>query len=914
MWGAIAKGIGRAIVGEVAVALALNTSAFDKDVSKNVKSTEKAYNNAFNGIGNAGSAMFSKLGKLAVAFGGAAALVKFSKTALQLGSDLQEVQNVVDVTFGSMSESVNEYAQSAITTAGLSETVAKKYMGTFGAMNNQFGFTTEQSYEMSKAITQLTGDVASFYNLSSDEAYTKLKSIWTGETETLKEIGVVMTQNALDQYALANGYGKTTAKMTEQEKVALRYSFVQDKLRLASGDFVRTQDSWANSTRVLTLRWQQFMAPVGQGLINVLTPLVRMLNVLMEKLQSFANAFRNFTSSLFGDANSGSGVGSTVTNISDGLSGIGSSASDSADKVSKASKEMKKSLAGVDELNVINNSKDTGTGGGSSGIGSSGITDVGSFDVSSEVNSTGGALSKLAEKIKELMKPLQEIDFTNLKNGLDKVKIALEPITKKLGEGLEWLWYNILVPIGKWTIEDAVPSFLNAIAGALDFLNGVMDYAKPYLQFLWEEFLQPIAKWTGGVIVKVLDGIGDGLSKVGKWLSDNAPAIGDVRKELEPFSDALGEAGKFLSNIINLKWDWFTTKLEILWNYALMPLWEYLLKPLFTQFWGKLSGLASIIGGIFEAFNKLMEGDWKGAGESIVSGIEEGLKKMWDTSIIKKWFYDPIVGGFKKLFGINSPSTVFKELGGFLLAGLTEGLGNLYELAKGKFNDIIDGFSGIYEKGKEIGINIKNGITTGLGNVKSWASGKLTDIKNGFANAKATLTSVGQNIKNGISTGVGNLKSWASGKLTDIKNGFSDAWSKGKSIGSDLWSGLKSSFTSKKLNLNVTYDTNVGATKKAIYKALGLSGWPKLSFLAQGGWVAANNPQLAVVGDNKREGEIIAPESKIREQVKQAISEMGGAGKQELSLTLYVKYEDGKTIIKKVNQAQIDAGEVLLIT
>lgn len=408
MWGAIARSIGGALVGEVAVALALNTSAFNKDVSKNVKETEKKYNNAFNGIGNAGTAMFSKLGKAAAAFVSVGAILKFSKQALQLGSDLQEVQNVVDVTFGSMSESVNEYAKDAITSAGLSETVAKRYMGTFGAMNNQFGFTREQSYEMSKAITQLTGDVASFYNLSSDEAYTKLKSIWTGETETLKEIGVVMTQNALDQYALANGFGKTTAKMTEQEKVALRYAFVQEKLSLASGDFVRTQDSWANQTRVLTLRWQQFMATVGQGLINVLTPLVKMLNVLLGKLQSFANAFRNFTAALFGDANANAGgSGNALTNINDGLSNIGTSATGAADSVSDAAKKMKRSLGSMDELNIINTSDDSSSGVGSGGIGDLGssIGGLGDADISSGVSETGGALSKLADKVKELIKP-----------------------------------------------------------------------------------------------------------------------------------------------------------------------------------------------------------------------------------------------------------------------------------------------------------------------------------------------------------------------------------------------------------------------------------------------------------------------------------------------------------------------------
>ena len=150
-------------------------------------------------------------------------LVEFGKECLDLGSDIQEVQNVVDVSFPNLSAKVNEFAKNAAASFGLSETMAKKFAGTFGAMASAFGFTEKESYEMSAALTGLAGDVASFYNMSQDEAYTKLKSVFTGETETLKDLGVVMTQSALDSYALANGFGKVTAKMTEQEKVALRY-------------------------------------------------------------------------------------------------------------------------------------------------------------------------------------------------------------------------------------------------------------------------------------------------------------------------------------------------------------------------------------------------------------------------------------------------------------------------------------------------------------------------------------------------------------------------------------------------------------------------------------------------------------------------------------------------------------------
>ena len=128
------------------------------------------------------------------------ATAAFTKSALKLASDLEEVQNVVDVTFGDMSESVNKFSRNAIQQFGLSETIAKQYTGSFGAMAKSFGFTTEQAVTMSTTLTGLAGDVASFYNLETSAAYTKLKSVFTGETESLKDLGVVMTQTALDQY------------------------------------------------------------------------------------------------------------------------------------------------------------------------------------------------------------------------------------------------------------------------------------------------------------------------------------------------------------------------------------------------------------------------------------------------------------------------------------------------------------------------------------------------------------------------------------------------------------------------------------------------------------------------------------------------------------------------------------------
>ena len=157
-------------VGQIGLDLVVNSSGFQRQMSGLTSLAKKA------GAALASAFAISKL-------------VSFGKQCIELGSDLSEVQNVVDVTFSTMSLKVDEFAKSAAQSFGLSETMAKQYTGTFGAMAKAFGFSEDQAYSMSTALTGLAGDVASFYNLSQDEAYTKLKSVFTGETESLKDLG-----------------------------------------------------------------------------------------------------------------------------------------------------------------------------------------------------------------------------------------------------------------------------------------------------------------------------------------------------------------------------------------------------------------------------------------------------------------------------------------------------------------------------------------------------------------------------------------------------------------------------------------------------------------------------------------------------------------------------------------------------
>lgn len=493
------------VVGQIALELGIDSSQI---VNQLTGASNKAAKQA--------TSIFSGMGKKIAAGLSIAAFTKFTKDCLEVGSNVTEVQNVVDTAFKDLSGQADQWASNAMTNFGLSELSAKKYMGVFGQMSNAMGITGQAALDMAEDVTGLTGDVASFYNLGTDEAYTKLKSIWTGETETLKDLGVVMTQTNLDQYALNNGFGKTTAKMTEQEKVMLRYQYVTSALSNATGDFVKTQDSWANQTRILTLRFEQLKASFGKGFIALFTPILRGLNSALAGLQKVADGFATFTQMLTGaDISSSaatiSGLGDIASDTADNVSGIGDAASSTA-------KQIEKSLAGFDQIEKLSEPTDSSSSsGGGTSSGGLGI-DTG---VTSETTNVSSAISDMASKVKKALEPLKSISFDNLITSLDNLKESAQPLTEKLFSGLEWAWTNIFVPLATWTIEDALPAFLDVLSAGLDVFNSALDALKPLWDWAWDNFLEPVAEWTGGMIVDILKDLAAALEGISTWISNN---------------------------------------------------------------------------------------------------------------------------------------------------------------------------------------------------------------------------------------------------------------------------------------------------------------------------------------------------------------------------------------------------------
>ncbi len=905
-------------VGEIDLGLTINQALFNGQIGGLAKSAKNPIVNAFKPIG--------KLLGNVLAVG---SIVSFTKECLELGSDLTEVQNVADTTFKRMNESVNEFAANAMTQFGLSETVAKQYMGTLGAMSKSMGFSEQASYDMTAAVTGLAGDVASFYNLSTDGAFDKLKSIWTGETETLKSIGVMLTQTNLDQYALNNGFGKTTASMTEQEKVMLRYQYTLSALSDASGDFAKTSGSWANQTRILSLQFDSLKATLGQGFINLFTPIIQMINTLMSKLQALALQFKSFTEMLVGNRG---GSESAVANIAtdsesavSGLSGVESAAKSAAKAVG---------LLAVDELNVLNSSDTSGTGT------VSGATDIST--VNSEAEITNGLIGDVNSNIELLTKSIEP--FTSAIKRLWNEGLA------KLGSfsitGLKDFYNEFLAPLGKWafgTDDKGLSRLVNIINEDLcgvdwntinknlkEFWKAIEPYAEEFGEGLIDFFED--ASDVAFDVLEDLFGEGGLLVSLTGWLNENDPdnarnwgySLGVLSTALIAFR-VLGPVIPVFSKLFTLfKGSSFATKISAGVSAAMTSLGGIggLLTTDLAVIFGAgtvaeigLTIGASLIGGIVAAIGGFSLGQWL---NETITGEEIDMSWTEQFSTIRDSFSDGSWKAALSLWG-EDISAGISAISGDLERWLEDNFGEPFGLTFEEVGIAIGTFAGdasqklsefktnVSETFKKAGAEVSgwynNNLKPTLDNAgktivdfgKTYITGPFTlwgqDIKDWWTNdvspwfTKEKWNGIGESVKSGLSSkwtefsdwwqsaGVSKWwnekvapwftkEKWTEG-MAGVKDGFESTFKNACNTGIDVFNKFIGWLNEK---MNFSWDSFSIAGKEIVAAgSLQLFSIPQIPKLAQGGYVGANQPQLAVIGDNRHYGEIVSPEDKMYE-------------------------------------------------
>lgn len=470
------------------------------NTSKSIKSTRSG----FRGLA-------STIGKFYATYWMVMRAVGKIGSAVDLASQLTEVQNVVDTTFGDMASKVDDFTKTSIQDFGMSELTVKQISSRFQALGTSIGISSEQvangtavankalmsqnntlykttdsMADMSLNLTRLAGDMASFYDVDQADVAKSLQSIFSGTIAPLRRYGLDLTQATLSEWAMKNGLDANIKSMTQAEKVLLRYNYVMANTQAAQGDFAKTANTWANSVRVLKQEFQAWGSIIGSVVINALKPFVQALNKVMLKVISFTRTIADALGAIFGWTIEISGRGATADGMEDIAGGVGD-IGDSADKSNKKAQKLKKTLLSIDEIHALDDNSDSGSGGGSGSGGSGGGGAGGGVD--SSLKKTDGLLEKYKSSIKDLYSLGKYIG--------DALASAMESIDWKeiyqkadnFGKGLADFLNGLISPRLFYDLGATIAGSLNT---ALHFLNSFGT------TFDWTNFGLSIANGING--------------------------------------------------------------------------------------------------------------------------------------------------------------------------------------------------------------------------------------------------------------------------------------------------------------------------------------------------------------------------------------------------------------------------------
>lgn len=351
----------------------------------------KSITSSFSGFSSGASAVTKKSFSLASAIGKVYATYwtlfrgfRLLGDAIDISSSLTEVENVVRQTFGQYESLINNFAKTSIEKFGMSELSAKQFASRFQAMGTALDIPQGKMAKMSIRLTELAGDMASFYDVSQEDIAKSLQSVFSGTTAPMRRYGIDLTQATLKEWALKQGLDANISSMTQAQKAMLRYQYVLAHTTNITGDFARTADTWHNQITMLKENFKALGAVVGGGLINAFKPFIKVLNAVLQKVISFAEMVTNALGSIFGwkyEASKGAGLGGLADDIgsaSDGMDDLSNAAGNAgkntggiAKNAKKAKKEIQQATRAFDELKVISKqSKDKGSGSGNKGSGS----------------------------------------------------------------------------------------------------------------------------------------------------------------------------------------------------------------------------------------------------------------------------------------------------------------------------------------------------------------------------------------------------------------------------------------------------------------------------------------------------------------------------------------------------------------
>lgn len=849
--------------------------------------------NVSKGLGSLKSQMI-KLGATVGAVFSVAKLIQFGQQSIEVASDMAEVQNVVDTAFGKLSDKMEAFASTSIETYGISKLTAKQTGSTYMAMAKGMNIASDTASDMAISLTGLSADMASFYNVEQSVASTALDSIFTGETETLKKFGIVMTEANLSAFALSQGITKNISDMSQAEKVQLRYQYVMSQTSLAQGDFARTSNGWANQTRMLSQKFQELSGIIGQVLMNVVLPAVQVLNKALTVLIEYATEAYNALSGMFGwEIQGGDSQQATqlTSDVLDNAIDTAEAEKSVAKTVKDTNKERERGLQSFDKLNVMqdNTSDSSGSDTGTVGVAGTAGTNAGTAIAKSTEKSVSNGLSNafkdlyknsgLSDFVSQIKNTVKGIDWSPIAKNWNSIFNSMKPIALSTFYGVQKVGKSAFGTLGsyisgsmsvgvksirtltggvaKWLNQDSgkIANFVDTVSTNISqgfnnlsrFFNsifGSVEKSMGHMRFIMEfsiaKMLSGISRFKMAFDTIISDTFNIATENLASWAEDNSETIVNTFNNIQDtLSQSMTFIGTVFGDIGNIISQW--------WNGEGAEIFDNMCE-MFTNVGTTLMNVYNewIKPAIDFIFDILVSA-WNDALKPIFEKIVSFSGKLCDcVATIWNNFLSPFVNWIIKILkphittAFNAVKGVFETVFGIIgdvIGGLLEALGGLLDFITGVF-------SGDWEKAW-------NGI-------KSYMSGTWDMI---WGVIKGTINL----IIDGINT---------------------------------LWSGI---FLAVKGMIDC-----IGNVSGAIGDLFG-QDWhfstpenpPLIPKLATGTVIPANYGEFtAILGDNKREPEIVSPLSTMKQAIKEAMAEQGGnGGTNSIHLTINL---DGNVIFKDI--------------
>ena len=762
------------------------------------------------------------------------AIATYLANAVTKFNDFYEATDLFNNAMGELSGQATELINKMESLLGIDPTEAMTNIATIQSLATSFGLASDKAYILSKNLTQLAYDESSYWNKDTATTFTAIASAISGELEPIRRLGVDLSQARLQQELLALGFNKQVSSLSQADKAVLRYIAIMKQTTNIQGNLAQTISSPANMVRILKSEISQLAKAVGQLLYPAFKAILPVLIAAVDLIKEFVVSL----ASVFGQKIEFTDFSKTQKDIG----GVTSAMDDTADATKAAAKAAKDYTMGFDELNIIDPSQNSGSSGSGSGGAAGnllGDVDLSQYDMFKDY--AGSAVDEIKAKLKSL----------------DSFQIGTQ-----IGEQLNKLMgmiYNAIHSIDWASLGAFFADGVNGLVDSVDWdLFGRLLADRFIIEFeLLGGFLSQL-DWTS-VLNAFIDGFSGFFHELSDWIA-TVDWTGVGEKLTDKLSDALQNVEieklarvffNFITDSINAVSDFLagTDSYQLgqdLVDFAIRAVtsvdWAGLAQAI-GRFFGEafiealdfMGGLVSRIADYFE--KKVAEGPFDNVGLNIVYGIYHGIQDA--ITNVAAWIvenvFNPFINGFKSAFGINSPSTVMAEQGGYIIAGLKKGITDAISSVTETAKKILSAIKSAFDNFSlfDIGKNLIQGLIDGVNNMIETAKNAVANVgtavidkvKNvlGIHSPSTVFAEIGGYIDQGLANGITAAQGYVDEAMQSLINGVTNAGNQfieqGKQTGIGFVNNLDQTLTSTWQQLDTNLQNDFFGTIQNLWEA-----------------------------------------------------------------------------------------------